>query len=150
YNSIGYRDAQIIDTVTYPVGKNINIDFKLQEGRKYYFGNITWKGNAKYPDSLLSFILGIEKGDIYNLDLLNKRLGKQLLQEGCDISLLYMDDGYLFFRVEPVEIAVYNDTIDYEIRIVEGPQARYKNINIQGNQKTKDYVIRRELRTLPG
>ena len=150
YNSIGYRDAQIVDTKQYPVNKNLNIDFKLQEGRKYYFGNITWKGNAKYPDSVLSFILGIQKGDIYNLDLLNKRLGKQLSQEGGDVSGYYMDDGYLFFRVEPVETAVYNDTIDYEIRITEGPQARYKNINIQGNQKTKDYVIRRELRTLPG
>jgi outer membrane protein insertion porin family len=129
---------------------NLNIDFKLQEGRKYYFGNITWKGNSKYPDSLLTYILGIQKGDIYNLELLNKRLGKQLSQEGGDVSSYYMDDGYLFFRIDPVETAVYNDTIDYEIRITEGPQARYKNITIQGNQKTKDYVIRRELRTLPG
>lgn len=152
YNSVGYRDAQIVDEKKYPIKENgnLNIDFKIEEGRKYYFGNIVWKGNAKYPDSLLTLLLGIQKGDTYNLDLLNKRLGKQLSQEGGDISGLYMDDGYLFFRVEPIETAVYNDTIDYEIRITEGPQARYKNITIQGNQKTKDYVIRRELRTMPG
>jgi outer membrane protein insertion porin family len=151
YNSLGYRDAQIIDTAIYMTKTgNLIVDMKVDEGRRYYFGNIAWKGNAKYSDSLLTTILGIEKGDIYNIDILNKRLGKQLSQEGGDISGLYMDDGYLFFRVEPVEMAVYNDTIDHEIRIVEGPQARIKNVNISGNEKTKDYVIRRELRTVPG
>jgi outer membrane protein insertion porin family len=95
-------------------------------------------------------ILAINKGDIYNVAILNKRLGKEASQEGGDISGLYMDDGYLFFRAEPVETAVYNDTIDYEIRIMEGPQARIKNVTIAGNDKTKDYVIRRELRTVPG
>ncbi|HKB44135.1 MAG TPA: POTRA domain-containing protein, partial [Chitinophagaceae bacterium] len=151
YNSLGYRDAQIIDQAK-PVTKkgNVNVDLKVDEGRKYYFGNITWKGNAKYSDSILNVILGINKGDIYNIDILNKRLGKQLSQEGGDISGLYMDDGYLFFHVEPVETAVYNDTIDHEIRITEGPQARIKNVTISGNEKTKEYVIRRELRTIPG
>ena len=122
---------------------------KVNEGNRYYFGNITWKGNAKYSDSLLSVLLGINKGDIYNLDILNKRLGKELSQEGGDISGYYMDDGYLFFRVEAVETAVYNDTIDHEIRITEGPQARIKNVTISGNERTKDHVIRRELRTVP-
>lgn len=151
YNSEGYRDAQIIDTAySRSRNGNMNIDIKVNEGRKYYFGNITWKGNAKYTDSLLNMILGINKGDTYNLDVLNKRLGKQISQEGGDISGLYMDDGYLFFRVEPIETAVYNDTIDHEIRIVEGPQARIKNVTIAGNEKTKDYVVRRELRTIPG
>jgi outer membrane protein insertion porin family len=151
YNSIGYRDAQIVDDTTYATNKgNINIDFKVEEGRKYYFGNITWKGNSKYSDSLLTVLLGISKGDIYNINILNKRLGKEANQEGGDISGLYMDDGYLFFRVEPVETAVYNDTIDHEIRITEGPQARIKNVTIAGNEKTKDHVIRRELRTIPG
>ena len=151
YNSIGYRDAQIIDTAMYATPKgNINIDFKVEEGRKYYFGNITWKGNSKYNDSILSTILGISKGDIYNLKILNKRLGKEANQEGGDVSSYYMDDGYLFFRIDPVETAVYNDTIDHEIRIIEGPQARIKNVTIAGNEKTKDYVIRRELRTIPG
>jgi outer membrane protein insertion porin family len=151
YNSIGYRDAQITDTAKYVTKNgNMNIDLKIEEGRRYYFGNIVWKGNAKYSDSLLNILLGINKGDIYNIDILNKRLGKQMSQEGGDISGLYMDDGYLFFRVEPVETAVYNDTIDHEIRITEGPQARVKNVTIAGNEKTKDYVIRRELRTVPG
>lgn len=151
YNSLGYRDAQIVDTAIYNSTKgNINIAFKVIEGHKYYFGNIAWKGNAKYSDSLLTAILGIHKGDVYNIETLNRKLGKELSPEGGDISGLYMDDGYLFFRVDPVETAVYNDTIDYEIRIVEGPQARIKNVTIAGNEKTKDYVIRRELRTVPG
>ena len=151
YNSLGFRDAQIIaDTQYVTKSGNMNVELKVNEGRRYYFGNITWKGNSKYTDSLLNAILAIDKGDIYNIDILNKRLGKQLTQEGGDISGLYMDDGYLFFRVDPVEMAVYNDTIDHEIRITEGPQARIKNVTIAGNEKTKDYVIRRELRTIPG
>ncbi len=151
YNSMGYRDAQIVaDTQYKTTAGNLNVDLKVKEGRRYYFGNITWKGNSKYTDSLLSVILGINKGDIYNVAILNKRLGKEASQEGGDISGLYMDDGYLFFRAEPIETSVYNDTIDYEIRIMEGPQARIKNVTIAGNDKTKDYVIRRELRTVPG
>lgn len=151
YNSMGYRDAQIVADTQYktPAG-NLNVDLKVKEGRRYYFGNITWKGNSKYNDSVLTVILGINKGDIYNVAILNKRLGKEASQEGGDISGLYMDDGYLFFRAEPIETSVYNDTIDYEIRIMEGPQARIKNVTIAGNDKTKDYVIRRELRTVPG
>lgn len=150
YNSQGYRDAQIVDDTSVFTKKNMNLELKISEGHKYYFGNITWKGNSKYPDSILSALLGIQKGDVYNIDILNKRLGTKVSPEGGDISSLYMDDGYLFFRVEPVETAVYNDTIDHEIRIIEGPQARIKRVTISGNQKTKDYVIRRELRTIPG
>jgi outer membrane protein insertion porin family len=151
YNSLGYRDAQIIaDTQYYTQDGNLNIDIKVEEGRQYRFGNITWRGNTKYSDSLLNQVLRIEKGDVYNLEVLNKRLGKQLSMEGGDISGLYMDDGYLFFRVEPIETAVYNDTIDHELRVVEGPQATIRNVNIFGNEKTKDHVIRRELRTVPG
>jgi outer membrane protein insertion porin family len=151
YNSLGYRDAQIVaDTQYNSSNGNIDVALKVIEGRKYYFGNITWKGNAKYTDSVLSVLLGVHKGDVYNIETLNKKLGKELSPEGGDISGLYMDEGYLFFRVDPVETAVYNDTIDYEIRIVEGPQARIKNVTISGNEKTKDYVIRRELRTQPG
>ena len=151
YNAQGYRDAQITDTaISISKNGNLNLDIKVDEGRKYYFGNIAWKGNAKYSDSILNMVLGINKGDVYNIDILNRRLGKQLSQDGGDISGLYMDDGYLFFQVEPVETRVYNDTIDHEIRIKEGPQARIKNVTIAGNEKTKDYVIRRELRTIPG
>jgi outer membrane protein insertion porin family len=151
YNSMGYRDAQIVaDTQYYTSDGNLNVDLKIEEGHKYYFGNITWRGNTKYTDSVLSAVLNINKGDVYNLDVLNKRLGKELSMEGGDVSGLYMDDGYLFFRVEPIETAVYNDTIDHEIRIIEGPQATIRNVNIFGNERTKDHVIRRELRTVPG
>jgi outer membrane protein insertion porin family len=150
-NSQGFRDAQIVADTQYLNEKgNLNVDIKVDEGRKYYFGNIQWKGNTKYSDSVLSLILNINKGDVYNLNTLNKRVGRELTQEGGDISSLYMDDGYLFFQVDPVETAVYNDTIDFEIRLREGPQATIKNVNITGNDKTKEYVIRRELRTVPG
>ncbi len=151
YNSLGYRDAVIIKDTVYNNSKNdLNIDIKVGEGRKYYFGNISWRGNTKYPDSVLSAILGIRKGDVYNLEVLNKKLGKGGGPEGGDISGLYQDDGYLFFRTDPIETAVYNDTIDYEIRLVEGPQATIKRVTIAGNDKTKEYVIRREIRTVPG
>ena len=151
YNSLGYRDATIVnDTVYYNGNGHINIDIKVSEGRRYYFGNITWRGNTKYSDSILTAILGIRKGDIYNLETLNKKLGKSAAAEGGDISGIYQDDGYLFFNTDPVETAVYNDTIDYEIRIIEGPQATIKNIRIYGNDRTKEHVIRRELRTIPG
>ena len=151
YNSLGYRDAAIVaDTQYYNRKGNLKIDLKIDEGHRYYFGDVSWKGNTKYSDSILTILLGIAKGDVYNLEILNKKLGKQMSQEGGDISSLYMDDGYLFFRIEPVETAVYNDTIDFEIRIQEGPQATIKNVTISGNEKTKEHVIRRELRTLPG
>ncbi len=151
YNARGYRDAILVaDTQFYDINGNLNIDIKVNEGRRYYFGNMVWKGNTKYADSILNLLLGIKKGDIYNIETLNKRLGKQLSAEGGDIGSLYMDDGYLFFRVEPVETSVYNDTIDFEIRMTEGPQAVYGNITVSGNDKTKDYVIIRELRTIPG
>ena len=150
YNSHGYRDAAIVADTQIVRNGNMTVDIKVEEGRKYYFGNITWKGNTKYSDSILSLIMGIHKGDVYNLDILNKKLGKQMSPEGGDISGLYMDDGYLFFHVDPVETAVYNDTIDFEIRMAEGPQATIKNITISGNEKTKEYVIRRELFTIPG
>ena len=151
YNTLGFRDAIIEkDTVYHTLKGDLNIDIRMNEGRRYYFGNISWRGNTKFSDSVLSSILGIRKGDIYNLELLNKKLGKSGGPEGGDISGLYQDDGYLFFRTDPVEIAVYNDTINFEIRIVEGPQATIKNVRIAGNDRTKEYVIRRELRTIPG
>ena len=151
YNTLGFRDAVIEKDTVYSVGKGLlNIDIKMNEGRKYYFGNITWRGNTKYSDSILTTILAIRKGDIYNQEVLNKKLGKSSSPDGGDISGLYQDDGYLFFRAEPVETAVYNDTIDFEIRLIEGPQATIKNVRITGNDRTKEYVIRREIRTIPG
>lgn len=151
YNSRGYRNAVILkDTFVMDERNNVNLFLKVSEGNQFYFGNMVWRGNTKYSDSILNVLLGIKKGDVYNLEILNKRLGKQLSAEGADIGSLYMDDGYLFFQVDPVETAVYNDTIDFELRVREGPQAVYGNITISGNKKTKDYVIRRELRTIPG
>lgn len=151
YNTLGFRDAVIDKDTVYSIGNgNLNIDIKMNEGRKYYFGNITWRGNSKYSDSILTTILGIRKGDIYNQETLNKKLGKTSSPDGGDISGLYQDDGYLFFRTDPVETAVYNDTIDFEIRVIEGPQATIKNVRITGNDRTKEYVIRREIRTIPG
>ena len=150
YNSLGFRDAVIVNDTTYNDAGNLDVAIKVNEGHHYYFGNITWKGNTKYSDSILNLLLGIKKGDSYNVETLNKKLGKQPSPEGGDISSLYQDDGYLFFQIDPVETAVYNDTIDHEIRIREGPQATIGKVEITGNDKTKDYVIRRELRTVPG
>ena len=151
YNARGYRDAQIVKDTTYPSRKgNLNIEIKIEEGKKYYFGNITFRGNTVYSDTILARGLGIRKGDVYNLDLLNKRLGNPPGPEGGDIGSLYMDDGYLFFQSEAQEVGIRGDTIDYVIRIQEGPQATIKDIRIAGNEKTNEHVIRRELRTMPG
>lgn len=151
YNAEGFRDAAIIADTTILNNKgNLDVHINMNEGHKYYFGNITWKGVTKYPDSILTLILGIKKGDVYNVETLNKKLGKQMSAEGGDIGSLYQNDGYLFFNVDPIETAVYNDTIDFEIQMREGPQASYGKITVSGNDKTKDYVILRELRTIPG
>jgi len=152
YNSKGFRDSRITkDTVYEGSSGNLNVELKVEEGKRYYFGNLIYRGNTRYSDSILNLIMDIKKGEIYNKETLDKRLGKQMSAEGgADLSALYMDDGYLFFRAEATETAVYNDTIDHEIRIFEGPQATIKNVNITGNDKTKEYVIRRELRTIPG
>jgi len=152
YNSLGYRDAQIVSDTTYRVKNgNINVDIKVKEGRKYYFGDIAWRGNTKYSNQELAKVLGIKKGDVYNQELLEKRVGHILSAEGGeDISSLYMDDGYLFFNIDPVETSIIGDTINYEMRITEGPQATIKDITIAGNDRTNEHVIRRELFTYPG
>ncbi|HMP93216.1 MAG TPA: POTRA domain-containing protein, partial [Phnomibacter sp.] len=152
YNAQGYRDAQILkDTLYENSAGNLNVEIKMSEGRQYYFGNMVFRGNTKYTDSLLNVILGIKKGDVYSKETLNKALGKQMSADGgTDLSALYMDDGYLFFHAEATETAVYNDTIDHEIRLFEVPQATIKNVRISGNEKTKEHVVRRELRTIPG
>jgi outer membrane protein insertion porin family len=150
YNSQGFRDAEIVSDTQYKSSNgNLNVDVKVKEGRKYYFGNISWKGNTKYSDSVLNNILGIRKGDVYDLELLRKRLGPSS-DGSLDVNSVYQDDGHLFFSIEPVETSVYNDTIDYEMRMREGPQATIGTVGIFGNDKTKDHVIRRELRTVPG
>ena len=149
YNKNGYRDAQVIhDTVTVHDEKSVDVELKIVEGNQYYFRDISWSGNYKYNADTLGRMLGLETGDIYNAEQLNTRLNGD--PAGRDIASLYLDDGYLFFNLEPVEVMVEGDSIDIEIRVFEGPQATIRKVIVEGNTKTSDYVILRELRTLPG
>lgn len=148
YNELGYRDAVIERDTYYLDGHNMRIDIKVNEGPQYYFRNIYFVGNTKYPTALLQQLLGISKGDVYNQALLTKSL--TMKEDGEDIASLYMNNGYLFFNANPVEVAVDGDSIDIEIRIREGKQAKYNKISISGNTKTNDKVIMREITTIPG
>jgi outer membrane protein insertion porin family len=149
YNNLGYRDARIVkDSVYLKDAANMNIDIYIEEGRQYYLRNIFWKGNQKYNDSTLNYTLNIKKGTIYDQALLDQKL--QMSQSGNDVSSLYMDDGYLFFQVNPTEVLVENDSVDLEMRMFEGAQATINKITISGNTKTNEHVIRRELRIIPG
>lgn len=149
FNEIGLRDVEIKrDTVYLSDPKNLFIDIEIDEGDLYYFGDIEWIGNTKFRSSFLDTILGIEKGDIFNKALLEQRLFMSM--DGRDISSLYMDRGYLFFQVIPVEVSVVDHHINYQMRIIEGKQARVRKVIIKGNTKTSDHVIRREIRTKPG
>lgn len=149
YNSKGFRDARIVSDSVYMIDdKNMGIDIVIDEGNKYHYRNITWTGNTKYSDETLNSILGVRPGDVYNKELLDKNLNYS--ETNLDISSLYMDDGYLFFRVDPVEVAVENDSIDLELRLTEGKQARISNVTLAGNTKTYDHVVLRELYTRPG
>lgn len=152
YKESGYRDARIVsDSVTFNKDKkDISIKVNIEEGRKYYFGNIKFLGNTIYPDNGLRNILGIKKGDVYNGVLLEKRIADKSKPDGEDITNLYQNSGYLFSNINAVEVKTYNDTIDFEIRIVEGPLAYFNKITVVGNDKTNDNVIYRELRTKPG
>ncbi len=149
YNSLGLRDAQVVKDSIYRNERNsLTIDLYVEEGDRYYFRNIYWVGNTKFSDEFLNRILQIEKGDVYNRDLLETNLSFN--PNGNDVSSLYLDDGYLFFNAEPVEVYVENDSIDIEIRIREGKQARINNVTVVGNTKTNDHVVMREIRTRPG
>lgn len=149
YNSQGFRDAEVLmDTITNFDDKNINVAIQVYEGRKYYFRNINWVGNYLHSSNTLNKILDIKKGDVYNKEMLDKKT--TFNPKGADISGLYMDDGYLFFQVVPVEVAVAGDSIDIEMRIREGDQATIDEVIISGNERTNDHVIRRELSTIPG
>jgi len=152
YKEKGYRDARIInEEVVYNKEKNkLDININLEEGRKHYFGDIRFLGNTVYSDQLLHSILGIQKGDIYNGVLLQKRIADDSQPDGEDITNLYQNNGYLWSNINPVEVKTENDTIDFEIRISEGPIAYFNNIIVKGNDKTNDRVIYRELRTRPG
>jgi outer membrane protein insertion porin family len=149
YRNKGYRDASIVsDSVWRTKSGRIRIHMNVEEGDRYYFRDISVKGNTLYTEEHIKNVLGIQKGDVYNEELLQKRLS--FSQDGRDVSSLYMDEGYLFFRAEPVELGVYKDSVDIEVRITEGSQATIDRVTIQGNDRTHEHVIRRELRTRPG
>lgn len=147
YRSNGYRDAEILGDTVYDVSdRRIMIRIKVHEGDQYYFRDISWTGNTRYPSEVLSSQLKIEKGDPFDRSLLNKRIN----MEKDAVGNLYLDRGYLFFNAQPVITNIENDSIDVQIRINEGKQARLNEIIINGNTKTNEEVIRRELRTKPG
>ena len=149
YNKNGYRNAEILaDSVVENDNNTVNVYLHLKEGSQFFYRNITWVGNYVYPDSVLAQVLSIERGDIYDPEELNKRLSFN--PTGTDVTSLYMDNGYLFFNINPVEIMVENDSIDIEMRVFEGEQAEIRNIIVNGNTKTSDHVIYREIRTIPG
>jgi outer membrane protein insertion porin family len=152
YKEKGYRDARIIyDSVAYNKEKNmLAIKIKMEEGNKYYFGNIKFLGNTVYSDQQLNRYLGIKKGETYNGVLLEKRIADKSKPDAEDITNLYQNNGYLFSNINAVEVKTVNDTIDFEIRVTEGPIAYFNKIYVTGNDKTNDHVIYRELRTKPG
>ena len=152
FNEAGYRDARLLkDSIYYVVpGKRLGIDFTFDEGKKYYFRNVTWTGNSVYSTEALNSVLQIEKGDPYDLVTMQKRLQGGGKQGDMDVSKLYRDNGYLFFDVQPVELNVAGDSVDVEMRIVEGKQATLNNIIINGNDLTNERVVRRQIFTRPG
>jgi len=152
YKEKGFRDARVVSDSVFLNDKKtkLAINIKIEEGKKYHFGDIKFLGNSVYSDQLLGRLLGIKKGDTYNGVLLEKRIADKSKPDGEDITNLYQNNGYLFSNVNAVEVKTANDTIDFEIRITEGPIAYFNNITVVGNDKTNDRVIYRELRTQPG
>jgi len=151
YQEKGYRDAQIVsDSISWNDDNTINLDITLNEGNKYYFGDIEFLGNTVFTDEQLSKFLGLFKGDTYNGKLLNERISGNGKPDSQDIANTYLNRGYLFSNVTPVETGVKNDTISIEIRIHEDDPAIIKRVQVFGNAKTNDHVVYRELRTLPG
>ena len=149
YNEVGYRDARIVSDTTYMNEDNtLSLEMTIIEGEPYTFGKITFVGNKVYTNEELDRQLGIKEGSIFDQSVLDARLFGSA--DGNDLSSLYLDDGYLFFNANPVEIAANNRSIDLEIRIYEGEQARVNKVLIKGNTKTNDHVIMREIRTRPG
>ena len=151
FNEAGYRDARIVkDTMYYIEPGRLRIDFQIDEGKKYYFRDITWTGNSVYTSDALNQILMINKGDVYDVVTMQKRLYGGGKQSEYDVTKAYRDNGYLFFNIQPVELNVDGDSIDVEMRIVEGKPATLNNIVINGNDLTNERVIRRQLFTRPG
>ena len=147
YNEKGYRDAKILSDSVVPYDdKTVDVYISLEEGKKYYINDITWVGNTIYPTAVLNEVLGIKKGDVYNQKLLNKRTN----EDEDAVANMYMNRGYLFYNLVPIERTVQGDSIDLEMRMMEGPQARINNVIINGNDRLYEKVIRRELRVKPG
>ena len=151
FNEAGYRDARIVkDTMYYLEPGRVQIDFDIEEGKKYYFRDVAWTGNAVYSSEDLNQILQIKKGDVYDVVTMEKRLFGGGKQTDYDISKLYRDNGYLFFNIQPVELNVKGDSVDVELRVVEGKPATLNNIVINGNDLTNERVVRRQVFTRPG
>ena len=147
YNELGYRDAYIVeDSVWNNDPKHVNIYIKVDEGKKYYLRNITWVGNTKYNTDMLNKLFTMERGDVYNQKLMNKRLS----EDEDAVGNLYYNNGYVFSRIEPTEVNIVGDSIDLEMRVTEGPQAHLNHVRINGNDRLYENVVRRELRTKPG
>lgn len=151
FNENGYRDARIVkDSVYYVDDKHVSIDIYFDEGSKYYFRNLTWTGNSVYPSETLNQIVSIQKGDVYDMVTMEKKLFGGGKQGDYDVTKAYRDNGYLFFSVTPVETNIQNDSVDVEFRITEGKQATFNNIIINGNDLTNEKVVRRQVFTRPG
>ena len=151
FNEAGYRDARIVkDTMYFVSPSRLQIDFELDEGQQYYFRDITWTGNSVYSSDALNEILKIGKGDVYDVVTMEKRLFGGGKQNEYDVSKLYRDNGYLFFNLQPVELNIEGDSVDVEMRVVEGKPATLNNIIINGNDLTNERVIRRQVFTRPG
>ena len=147
YHELGYRDAEIVwDSVYRHNDKSVNIDIKIDEGDKYYIRNIQWVGNTQYNSRQLDSELNMKPGDVYN----QKKLQERLVTDEDAVINIYQNNGYLFSDIEPVEVNIVNDSVDLELRVIEGSKATIKRVNIQGNDRLYEDVIRRELRTKPG
>ena len=151
FNEAGYRDARIVkDTMYYVEPNRLQIDFEIDEGKQYFFRDITWTGNSVYSAETLNQVLKIKKGDVYDVVTMEKRLFGGGKQSESYVSQYYRDNGYLFFQLDPVELNIEGDSVDVEMRIVEGKPATLNNIVINGNDLTNERVIRRQLFTYPG
>ena len=151
FNEAGYRDARLVrDSIYYVEPGKLGIDLEFEEGDRYYFRDIAWTGNSVYSSNALDEVLGISKGDVYDMVTMEKRLYGGGKQNEMDITKLYRDNGYLFFGITPVETNIQNDSVDVEIRISEGKQATLNNIIINGNDLTNEKVVRRQIFTRPG
>ncbi|WP_246849064.1 outer membrane protein assembly factor [Aquimarina sp. U1-2] len=151
YKQKGYRDARIVsDTLVVESDNSVSLNLDIEEGKRYYFGNINFLGNSVYTDRQLARQLVIKKGDVYNGILLEKQISDNTKPDANDLTNLYQNNGYLFSSIDAVETKVYNDTIDFEIRIREGKLTYFDHITVTGNDKTNDHVVYRILRTKPG